>query len=59
MEGCREILNEVCTCGCRGTGKIKEQELREASLELLKKYVTELQQELELVHARVKKIEAE
>jgi DNA-binding transcriptional ArsR family regulator len=59
MEGCREILNEVCTCGCRGTGKVKEQELRGASLELLKKYEIELQQELELVRERVKKIEAE
>ena len=36
MEGCREILNEVCTGGCRGTGKVKEQEVSGASLELLK-----------------------
>ncbi len=59
MESCREILNEVCTCGCRGTGKVKEQELIGASLELLKKYEIELQLELELVRERVKKIEAE
>jgi DNA-binding transcriptional ArsR family regulator len=59
MEGCREILNEVCTCGCQGTGKLKEQELNGASLELLKKYEIELQRELELVRERVKKIEAE
>lgn len=59
MEGCREIVNEVCTCGCRGTGKLREQELRGTSLELLKKYEIELQKELELVRERVRKIEAE
>lgn len=59
MEGCREIMNAVCTCGCRGTGKVKEQELNGATVELLKKYENELQQELDLVRERVKKIEAE
>jgi DNA-binding transcriptional ArsR family regulator len=57
MEGCREILNEVCTCGCRGTGKFKEKELSRASLEALKKYESELQKELEKVRERVKEIE--
>src|SRR6056300_1381191 len=26
METCRELLTQVCTCGCRGTGEIKEYE---------------------------------
>jgi hypothetical protein len=38
---------------------VKEQELNGANLELLKKYEIELQQELELVRERVKKIEVE
>jgi len=59
MEGCREILNEVCSCGCKGTGKFKEKELSKASLEALKKYEIELQKELIKVRGRVNEIEAE
>lgn len=59
MEGCRELLNQVCTCGCQGSGKAKEQESNENNLELLKKYESELRKELDLVRERVKKIEAE
>ncbi len=59
MESCREILNEVCTCGCQGTGKFKEKELRKASLTALKKYEIELQKELNIVRERVGKIESE
>ncbi len=59
MEGCREILNEVCSCGCQGTGKFKEQELSRASLEALKNYEIELQNELNKVRRRVSEIEPE
>jgi DNA-binding transcriptional ArsR family regulator len=59
MEGCREILNEVCTCGCQGSGMFKEKELSKASLEALKKYEIELQKELNIVQGRVSEIEAE
>ena len=59
MESCREILNEVCTCGCQGTGEFKEKELSKASLEALKKYEVELQKELNIVRERVGEIEAE
>jgi len=57
LENCRQILNEVCTCGCRGTGKFKEKELGNASLESLKKYKKELQNELRTVQERIKEIE--
>lgn len=57
LENCRQILNEVCTCGCRGTGKFKEKELGNASLESLKKYKKELQNELKTVQERIKEIE--
>ncbi len=59
MEGCREILNEVCSCGCEGTGRFKEKELSKASLEALKKYEIELQKELNKVRGRVSEIETE
>ncbi|MFA6497785.1 MAG: metalloregulator ArsR/SmtB family transcription factor [Desulfurivibrionaceae bacterium] len=58
MEGCREILDQVCTCGCKGTGKFKEKELSRASLEALKKYELELEKELNIVRGRVSEIEA-
>jgi hypothetical protein len=53
------MLNEVCTCGCQGTGKFKEKELSKASLKALKKYEIELQKELNIVRERVGKIESE
>ena len=59
MEGCREVLNEDCSCGCQGTGRFKEKELHNASLEALKKYEIELQKELNIVRERVGKIELE
>ncbi len=59
MESCRKILNEVCTCGCQGTGKLKEKERSKATLAALKKYEVELQKELNVVRERVKEIEAE
>ena len=58
MEGCREILNEVCTCGCQGSGRFKEKELSKASLEALKQYEIELQKELNVVRGRVGELEA-
>ena len=59
LESCREILNDVCTCGCQGTGKYKEKELSKASLRAQKEYEVELQRELNLVRERVNEIEAE
>lgn len=58
LENCRQILNEVCTCGCQGTGKFKEKELRGASLESLTKYKKELQNELRTVQERIKEIDS-
>ena len=56
LENCRQILNEVCTCGCRGTGKFKEKVLNKTSLESLMKYKKELQNELKTVRERIKEI---
>ncbi len=59
MEDCREILNEVCSCGCQGTGRFKEKELSKSSLVALKKYEIELEKELNKVKGRVSEIETE
>ena len=56
MENCRQILNEVCTCGCQGTGKFRESELERSSLEALKKYEEELRNELSTVRQRLKEL---
>jgi len=59
MENCREILNEVCTCGCQGTGKIKEYESEQTDMESLKKYEEELENELNSVRQRLKELKAD
>lgn len=59
MENCRKLLDEVCTCGCQGTGKFKEKELNKANLEALRKYEIELLNELKIVRNRVKEIDPE
>ncbi len=56
MEGCRELLNEVCSCGCQGTGKFKDLELSKADAAKLRKYETELQKELDVVRKRIEQI---
>ena len=56
MENCRKILNEVCTCGCQGSGKFREFELERSDLESLKKYEKELKSELNTVRERVREL---
>ena len=58
MENCRQILNEVCTCGCRGTGKFREVESEKSNLESLIKYEKELNIELKTVRQRVKELKS-
>ncbi len=59
MEDCRQVLSEVCTCGCQGTGKFREKELVDSSLESLKKYEEELRNELRIVQERMRETESE
>lgn len=54
LERCGQQLAEICTCGCEGTGKWRERELAEASLEALKKFEQELQKELSQIQERIK-----
>ena len=58
MENCRQILNEVCTCGCQGSGKYREVELERSDLESLKKYEKELKNELNIVRQRVRELKS-
>lgn len=58
LEDCGRALNEVCTCGCRGTGKFREKELSVSSLKSLKRYKKELKNELRIVRARIKELES-
>jgi ArsR family transcriptional regulator, arsenate/arsenite/antimonite-responsive transcriptional repressor len=58
LEKYRLKLNQVCTCGCQGTGNWKEQESDKAGVEALKKYAKDLQQELKVIRERIKEIES-
>ncbi len=59
MENCRQILDEVCTCKCQGTGKFRQSELERSNLASLKKYEEELKNELDTVQQRLKELETE
>jgi len=58
MKNCRQILNEVCTCGCQGSGKYRKVELERSDLESLIKYEKELKKELNTVQQRVKELKS-
>lgn len=57
MAQCRKLLTEICTCGCRGTGKFRETELSSSNLNTFKRYEEELVNELELIRQRIDEIE--
>ncbi len=61
LERCKELLTEVCTCGCKGTGRVREAELERAEdkLSLMKQYEQELKKELKEVQARIREIKLE
>ncbi len=55
LEKCGELLAQVCTCGCKGTGGFSEAELNgaENKVDLLRTYEEELEAELQRVKARI------
>jgi len=61
LEECRDLLSKVCTCGCEGTGRIREAELNRAKdkVALLRKYERELQRELKKVKAQIRELKEE
>ena len=58
LQNCRDVLAEICTCGCQGAGKFREKELSDSSLESLKKYQEEIENELRIVRGRIKEIDS-
>jgi DNA-binding transcriptional ArsR family regulator len=57
LQNCRDVLTEICTCGCRGSGGFKEKTMGNASLDALKKYEQEMKTELESVRERINELE--
>jgi len=58
LNNCREVLTEICTCGCQGTGGFREKEFSASSLASLKKYKHEMEAELKTVRVRIKELES-
>jgi len=58
LEKCGQMLNEVCTCGCGGTGDFIKMELNTSSLESLKDYEKELRNEIITVRERIKELDS-
>jgi DNA-binding transcriptional ArsR family regulator len=60
LEKCGEFLSSVCTCGCKGTGKFREEELNntedEDKVALLRKYEKELREELNNIQVQLAKL---
>ncbi len=58
LNQCQELLTQVCACGCKGTGRVREAKLKETKDKLLqlKKYERELKKELGEVQARIREI---
>ena len=61
LEQCQELLSKVCSCGCKGTGRIREGELDAAQdkLALLKTWEKELRKELQEVRCRMEELSKE
>jgi DNA-binding transcriptional ArsR family regulator len=58
LENCGEVLSEICTCGCQGTGDFREKEPANSSLESLRKYEYEIENELRIVRDRIRELES-
>lgn len=58
LECCRQVLNEVCTCGCQGTCNLGDKVQDESDLESLKKYEIELKNRIKMVREKIKALEA-
>jgi hypothetical protein len=58
MESCRQLLNEVCSCGCRTPENDRDVKIQEADLESLKRYEKALKKQLDTIQQRVKALKA-
>lgn len=58
LSQCRQLLTEVCLCGCGESGKPGSTEINSAGLEALQNYEKELEEKLQAVRERIKVLEA-
>jgi len=57
LENCGAVLAEICTCGCQGSGDFRDEDLASSSLGSLRKYESEIENELRNVRDRIKELE--
>jgi ArsR family transcriptional regulator len=57
LHNCRDLLAEVCTCGCQGSGNFRAKAIDGSSLTALKKYEQEIKNELSIVRDRIRELE--
>ncbi len=57
LEKCRCVLNQICACGCYGSGHFKEQEPIGTDMESLLGYKKELEERLKRINDRIREIE--
>ncbi|MEW6263277.1 MAG: metalloregulator ArsR/SmtB family transcription factor [Thermodesulfobacteriota bacterium] len=61
LEQCQELISQVCTCGCKGPGQLRQAELDQAEdkLDLLRRWERELEKEINEVRTRIAELEQE
>lgn len=57
LDQCRQLLAEVCLCGCSESSKLNGEEFQSASLEDLYNYERDLEHKLKAVRERIKTVE--
>lgn len=58
MGHCHQILVEVCACGCPGSGWYDKKDFSECSLEELKAYKRELEDNLRFIEKKIDELQA-
>lgn len=59
MENCKQLLTEVCTCGCEGSGCFQSMEPERFDREALERYEETLKNELQSVRQRLEELSSD
>ena len=59
MSNCHDVLSEICQCECHVIVKRGEQDVDQSSLDALKKYKKELEEELRMIEQKITDIETD
>lgn len=59
LKQCRELLTEVCLCGCSESGRLNREDLNSASLATLQNCERDLTQKLQAIRERIRVLEAQ